>query len=77
MIFFQNSGFWCENCAHVAKPNCHKVGWHIITDVIVTDSTKVESQLVTVSDKLKKAVANREESQKHISEDRDWLIRSF
>ena len=58
----------------MAKPNCHKVGWHIIRDVIVADSAKDESQLVKVSDKLNKAVANREESQKHLSEDHDWLL---
>ena len=41
--------------------------------MVAAKSTKVKSQLLEVSNQLSKAVANREESQGHLTEDRDWL----
>lgn len=73
IIFFSSiNRFWCETCERVAKPNCHK-GNHTLTNLVVADSLKVESQLVEVSNQLNEAVANREESQGHLKADCDWL----
>ena len=63
---------WCETCDCPAKPTS-KQGNHKLTDLIVADSAKSESQLVKVSKQLNEAVANREASQEHLAEDRDWL----
>ena len=62
---------WCETCEQLAKPICQQQD-HKLTD-FVADASKVESQLVKVSNTLNEAVANREESQDHLTEDRDWL----
>ena len=39
----------------------------------MADSTKVKSQLTQGFNQLNEAIANREESQEHLTEDRDWL----
>ena len=72
-ILFLNIRFWCETCDFVAKTVCQQ-GNHTITNLVVADSTKVKSQLTQVSNHLNEAVANREESLDHLTEDRDWLI---
>ena len=63
---------WCETCDCLAKPTCKQAN-HKLTDLIVADSAKSESQLVKVSNQLNEAVVNRVESQEHLTEDRDWL----
>ena len=39
----------------------------------MADSTQVKSQLTQGFNQLNEAIANREESQEHLTEDRDWL----
>ena len=39
----------------------------------MADSTQVKSQLTQGFNQLNEAIANREDSQEHLTEDRDWL----